>query len=208
MGRLGHVTYHHWDVAKPNLLQLDLFGIGAIDDQRALAALDDFWHPTGLRVIVARRPEPAMEFTTATQRDDTEERIGRQTGLGPGDHLHLMLDQTGPTRRRALKSPDLDQALMRLVDLLKMRAMTPVVRHDRVENDGLAYDAIVGITTSHVSLRLRKTTERMDLSLDVFSCRKFDIDAVLKWLDDFLPTPAVRRAVLYNRFPRNEFRNV
>jgi hypothetical protein len=208
MGRLGHVTYHHWDVAKPNLLQLDLFGIGAIDDQGALAALEEFWSPTGLRVILAHRPGPAGEFTTVIQRDDIAKRTGRQAGLGPGDHLHLILDQTGPTRRRVLKSPDLDEALASLVDLLKMRAMTPVVRHDRVENDGLAYDAIVGITTSHVSLRLRKSPERVDVSLDVFSCRKFEVNAVLKWLDDLLPTPAARRAILYNRFPRNEFSTI
>src|ERR1043165_170127 len=27
MGPCGHATYHHWGVARPNLLQLDLYGI-------------------------------------------------------------------------------------------------------------------------------------------------------------------------------------
>lgn len=205
MGSLGHGTYHHWDVATPNLLQLDLFGIGTIDDQRALSAVEDYWSPCGMRVVVARRPEPSKEFTQSVSRDDLEKRVGKQVGLGPGDHLHLMLDQTSPVHRRSLKSPDLDQAIMRLVDRLKMRGMTPVMRHDRIENDGFAYDAIVGITTSHVSVRLRQNFERIDLSLDVFSCRKFDVDTVLAWLDDLTPTPSSRRAVLYNRFPKNEF---
>lgn len=208
MGRFGHVTYHHWDVAIPNLLQFDLFGIGTIDDQRALSAIEDLWSPTGLRVVLATRPDPTKEFVESKIRDDLSKRTGKQVGLGPGDHLHLMLDQTSPVRRRGLKSPDLDVAVGRLVDLLKMRSMTPVVRHDRVENDGFAYDAIVGITTSHISVRIRQSAEAVDVSLDVFSCRKFDVATVLAWLDQLLPNPAARRAILYNRFPRLEFTQV
>jgi hypothetical protein len=205
MGRLGHVTYHHWDVAAPNLLQLDLFGIGTIDDQRTLSAIEEYWTPLGIRVAVAQRTEPTRELTYDILRDDLSRRSGKQVGLGPGDHLHLMLDQTSPALRRNLKSPDLDQAILRLVDRLKMRGMTPVMRHDRIEKDGFAYDAIVGITTSHISVRLRQSYERIDLSLDVFSCRKFDVDTVLSWLDDLTPNPTSRRAVLYNRHPKHEF---
>jgi hypothetical protein len=204
MGRLGHTTYHHWDVAKPALLQLDLFGIGSIDDQRAIVALDDFWKPTGARILLARRQEPSAEFEQTLVVDTLRSRRGKQAGLGPGDHLHLMVDQTSPAHRRPLKSPDFDQALTQLVDQLRMRAMTPVTHHDHIENDGLAYDAIVGITTSHISLRLRQSIERIDVSLDVFSCRKFDPDTVLKWLESLLPSPTSRRVVLYNRYPKHE----
>lgn len=205
MGRLGHATYHHWDAAKPNLLQLDMFAIGSVDDHRALAAVDDLWSMTGSRTIIATRPDPSLKFETVTLTDSLSERTGRQSGLGPGDHLHLILDQSSPSRRRPMNSTALDDAIMQLVDLLRMRAMTPVIRHDRVEEDGLAYDAIVGITTSHVSMRLRQTSGRIDVSLDVFSCRKFEVDLVLRWLDQNLPTPSARRAILYNRFPKNEF---
>jgi hypothetical protein len=205
MGRVGHVTYHHWDVAKPTLLQLDLFGIGTIDDQRALAAVEEFWAPVGWRVVLATRTQPTAEFRHDILHDDLKRRVGKQTGLGPGDHLHLLVDQSGPVRRRSLRSQDLDQSLMRLVERLKMRCMTPVMHQDHVGIDGTAYDAIVGITTSHLSLRVRQTADRADLSLDVFSCRKFDTTTVLSWLDDLLPTPVSRRAVLYNRYPEHEF---
>jgi hypothetical protein len=208
MGRFGHATYHHWDNGKPSLLQLDLFGIGAIDEQRAVAALEEFWKPKGSRIVLARRPEPTAAFTSDVIRDDLEHGRGRASGLGPGDHLHLMLDQSGPMLRRGIGSPDIDVALEQLVDALKMQGMTPVMRHDHVENNGLAYDAIIGITTSHISLRLRQAAGRIDLSLDVSSCRKFDPETVLRWVQQLLPPPQARRAILYNRHPANTFEQV
>jgi hypothetical protein len=186
-------------------LQLDLYGIGAIDDVRAVAAVEEGWLPTGMRVILLSRPAPTEPFRAETKRDDAASRPGKQIGLGPGDHLHLMVDQVGPGRKRAINPPDLDAAIERLVEMLKMRSMTSVMRHDRTQEDGFAYDAIVGITTSHVSLRLRQSGGVVSLSLDIFSCRKFDSDTVLQWLQRLLPTPEARRAILYNRYPLGDF---
>lgn len=201
MAPSGHVTYHHWDAARPNLLQMDLFGRGAIDDARALKAVRDFWQPTGLRALVITRPRPTESLRIKLLRNDLAPREGKQIGLGPGDHLHLLVDQVGPARRSHVSPPRLDAALEALVDTLKMRGMTPVLRHDRREADGFAYDAIVGITTSHMSLRLRETAEGVEICLDVFSCRKFDAATVIAWLDENFPAPHIRRAALYNRFP-------
>jgi hypothetical protein len=189
-------------------LQLDLYGIGAIDDVRAMASVEEFWAPSGMRVVVIRRPDPTERFVLDIKRDDAAARPGKQIGLGPGDHLHLMIDQVGPRRKRGINPPNLDAALERLVEVLKMRCMTSVMRHDRVQEDGYAYDAIVGITTSHVSLRLRQSEGVVSLSLDIFSCRKFDSDTVLQWLQRLLPTPDVRRAVLYNRHPLGDFTEI
>ena len=201
MGPRGHVTYHHWDSAVPHLLQLDLFGIGAIDDLRLLAALDEFWTPGGMRVIALGRSAPPGEVSVTSLRDDAVTRTRSQPGLGPGDHLHLMVDQIGPSGRRALNPPRLDSALQDLVEALKMRAMTPVIRHDRVDQEELTYEAIVGITTSHICIRLRQMRGRVELSLDVFSCRKFSADAVIRWLDAVVHQPEHRRCLLYNRYP-------
>ena len=119
-----------------------------------------------------------------------------------------MVDQMGPGRKRGINPPNLDAAMVRLVEQLKMRSMTSVMRHDRTQEDGFAYDAIVGITTSHVSLRLRQSRGLVSLSLDIFSCRKFDSDTVLQWLQRLLPAPEARRIVLYNRYPLGELTEI
>lgn len=205
MGTLGHVTFHHWDTAKPNLLQLDVYGIGSIDQQHALDTIRDFWVPLGMRAVLVRRNDPRVKLETIELRNDVAPRAGTQEGLGPGDHLHLLVDQSGIANDIAYREIALDNAITELVMNLKMRCITPVTsRYDR-QQECFQYDAIVGITTSHVSLRLREGNGRMSISLDVFSCRTFRPEVVHRWLDAVSPTPDTRRSILYNRHPRGEF---
>jgi len=207
MGHLGHITYHHWDAARPNLLQLDVLGIGPINEGAAVEVIKDFWVPLGMRAIVVKRPAPPAKISVTVRRDDVSPRTGHD-GLGPGEHLHLFVDQSGPARRRPVEPSVLDTALMTLVTSLRMRGMTPVMSHHQKHRDGFSHDAIVGITTSHMSLRMRQNEGMVAIALDVFSCRNFEPEEVFRWLDGLLPTPEARRSVLYNRYPAGTFQEL
>jgi hypothetical protein len=93
MGTLGHVTFHHWDAANPDLLQLDVYGAGSLDDNHALETIRNFWVPLGMRAILIRRSDPATKMEIHHLRNDVTSRSGNQEGLGPADHLHLLVDQ-------------------------------------------------------------------------------------------------------------------
>ena len=205
MGEVGHATYHHWDAAKPNLLQLDVYAADMIDQDRALAAVNRFWSPSGVRAFLVHRPDPTAKFGCVTLRDDLAHRTGSKEGLGPGEHLHLLVDQTGTAQERFSSSGALDAALADLVAVLNMVGMTPVMSHTHRIVGGFSYDSIVGITTSHVAMRVRLVDGRMSLSLDAFSCKNIDPSSVFRWLDQMMPSPDARRAILYNRHPKGEF---
>jgi hypothetical protein len=205
MGRLGNVTFHHWDMAKPSLLQLDVFGVGVIDERGALDAVREFWNPVGMRAVLVRRPKPAAKLGMTFLQDDLSKRKGTQKGLGPGTHLHLFVDQSGRARNSLLNATRLDTAVANLVALLNMRGTTPVMSRHWQGEAGFSYDAITGITSSHIALRLRHAHGRASIALDVFSCRNFKPDVVLHWLDEIAPKPETRRAIVYNRHPKGTF---
>lgn len=200
-GVLGHIAFHHWDVPTPNLLQLDVYGIGSIDEAHALATVNDFWAPLGLRAFLITRPDPREVIVTVNLADRMVSRSSSQDGFGPGDHVQLMVDQIGPSPNAPWDASSLDLGVMDLVRLLKMRAMTPVYSNTRNQGGGFQYDAIVGITTSHISFRLRARDGTTSIALDIFSCRNFQPEVVSDWLDWYAPSPECRRITRYNRYP-------
>lgn len=203
MGSQGHATYHHWDGANPNLLQLDVFGLGVIDDSQAIFKIREFWIPLGLRAILIQRDVPSSPIAAQELRDDTLVRTGVQTGLGPGRHHHLLVDFTGRLERKYLLRPNMDRAMEELVLRVKMNAMTPVVSQWCVFGSDLAYSSIVGITTSHISIRLTHVGGVSSISMDVFSCRNFELAAVTSWLERLFSEISLRRSVLLDRYPGN-----
>lgn len=203
-GPLGHVAFHHWDSGTPDMLQLDIYG-SSLDASRALDDVRQFWVPTGIRALLLRRDAPDAPPQISTLCDQILTRSGRQTGLGPGDHLHLMVDQTMSLPRRTPTGNSLDQGLVELVRRLSMRAMTPPISRTSSDGGNFTYEAIVGITTSHVCLRVRQDDDLVHLSLDIFSCRHFTPSTVHRWLDAKWPTPFARRSLLYNRYPSGTF---
>jgi hypothetical protein len=200
MGANGHVSYHHWDQASPNLLQLDLFSLGLLDLTPLLQVVRSLWHPTGQRISLIRREHPDRPLQIKEQTDDVLVRTEVHRGLGPGDHLHLIVDQIASIASDVNES-SLNSALVDLVLKLGMRCMTAVNSRWTSHRDSFAYDAIVGITTSHLSLRARGAEGSVSLSLDAFSCRNFDPVIVTAWLDALFTNVRSRRAVLYNRHP-------
>ena len=204
MGESGHVSYHHWDEASPNLLQLDLFSLSSLDLTPLLQVVRSFWHPTGQRVNLIRRDHPDRPLQIKEQTDDLPVRTEVHRGLGPGDHLHLMVDQIASIAPE-VNELFLNAAIVDLVHKLGMRCMTPVNSRWTSDRDSFAYDAIVGITTSHVSLRARGAEGAIGLSLDAFSCRDFDPVIVTSWLDMLFTKVESRRAVLYNRHPEGSW---
>jgi hypothetical protein len=204
MGPNGHIAFHHWDQGIPDLLQLDVLSAGSLDIPHALELFRSFWLPIGQRVYIVRREHPEEPLHVEELTNDLQKRTGFQHGLGPGDHLHLLVDQIGPSTGSATE-PGLNSSLVDLVSRLRMRCMTPVFSRHLAHQTSSEYDGIVGITTSHLALRARENDGQLAVSLDVFSCRDFRPAIVLSWLDSLFPTPAHRRAVLYNRYPRGCF---
>lgn len=204
MGDLGHVTYHHWDAASPNLLQVDVLGIRSIEDDRALLSVGEFWSLLGMRAVIVHRREPAQKIEYTTVRDDLSARRSACAGLGPGDHVQLMIDQTGHVRHKVPDSSRLDAALADLVSILKMRALTAVMSQVRYRNHCFSYSAIVGITTSHISVRVTQIKNQLSVALDVFSCRSFDPADVVEWIGQTFGKSDAHRIVLCNRHPKGK----
>ncbi|PWT96011.1 MAG: hypothetical protein C5B53_10465 [Candidatus Melainabacteria bacterium] len=205
MGPLGHVTFHHWDSAHPSLLQLDLYGAGTIDDQHACQTIRMFWLPLATRAVLVSRREPSLPFESQSLVSDDVNRQVIQEGLGPGDHLHLLIDQISHSGDRSINAQALNAGLLELVRHLKMKCLTPLMSRFKITELGFEYDAVVGITTSHVALRIRKIQSVLSMSLDVFSCRNYRPDVVHRWLNALLPAPEKRRSILFNRYPGGEF---
>ena len=113
---------------------------------------------TGQRVNLIRRDHPDRPLQINEQTVDLSVRTEVHRGLGPGDHLHLIVDQIASITSDVNESI-LNSAIVDLVHKLGMRCMTPVNSRWTSHPDSFVYDAIVGITTSHVSLRARGSEE-------------------------------------------------
>lgn len=207
MGPGGHVAYHHWDQANPNLLQLDAYSLSSLDFGHVLQVVRSAWLPTGQRAFLVGRDQPDSPLVISELSNDLIVRPGLNSGLGPGDHLHLMVDQIARINTE-MDEVFLNSAVAELVKQLGMRCMTPVISRKVSHFGSVEYDAIVGITTSHVLLRVRSVEGFANLSLDVFSCREFKPSLVISWLERLFPQTESRRSVLCNRYPLGTFTNL
>lgn len=204
-GETGHVAYHHWDAAHPGLLQLDLMGHELVDPIFAIRRVTDFWGVEGVRAFTIRRSHPA-EPASKPQLicDSLKQRSRDETGLGPGDHMHAILDFQG----RVVGGPNpsqerFDTALSRLVSAMGMRGLTPPMSVSQT-GVGFSYDAIMGITTSHVNLRWRQSNDGVMLSAEAFSCRDFDAEILVQWIRD-MGCIGKEHLIAYNRHPGGMF---
>lgn len=193
-----HVTYHHWDEAAPGLLQLDVVSQSELD-YSPLEDVRSFWRADGYRLYKIVRDRPERRIEPQCVHDTLLQRKRGERGLGPGCHVHAILDATG----RAdipLSGTELDRQLSSLVRAIGMRGLTPPMSSARAGTEEFTYDGVMGITTSHVLLRLRQTATDVEISLETFSCREFDLHVLDKWVAGLINVGQSRWTV-YNRHP-------
>lgn len=205
-GQHGHVTYHHWDQANPGLLQLDLSCDQQFDIEAALRLVERFWQPSGLRAYAMHGTVHGMSPDPVLLQNSLAQRLGRQEGLGPGSHLHALLDFEGVRRAETVPptAGQFDEAIANLVKRLKMRPMTYPMSAAESAGESFKYIVMMGITTSHVSLRWHQSDDRVQARVEAFSCRDFDPAVLLEWFDG-LAGVGTSKLFLYNRHPEGKF---
>ena len=202
-GTDGQFTYHHWDAAKPSLLQLDLACVGSLDLCQVIEVISQRWCATGMRVLKFDAIAAVAGQLPTVFCDNLLRRSGPGDGLGPGRHLHLLVDYRTAGCREPLSRATLDAALVELVGLLGMVGMTPALSAIEPTRDGSRYDGVIGITTSHILLRVYQSTGVDLIRLEVFSCKEFSPDIVRSWLACHFGQASEAYPVLIDRHPNH-----
>jgi len=102
------------------------------------------------------------------------------------NHLHILA-----TARRLGAPPataaEVETWMTELVSLVGMEVLIPAkaIRSDQIGNEGVT--GIICLTTSHASLHCWDRVEEPFLTMDLYSCRDFDPEIVLKHLGAFQP---------------------
>lgn len=96
------------------------------------------------------------------------------------DHLHLLVSAT--ITRPPLSAEEGEQWLLSLVDLIDMQILmdAKAIYCEDLGNEGVT--GIVGLTTSHASFHAWHEVEKPFIQVDVYSCRKFDHNAVIDFI--------------------------
>lgn len=102
------------------------------------------------------------------------------------EHKHLLINATFD------KTPFIDinfteSWIEEIVNLIDMEILFPpkAVRCDEKYNEGIS--AFCLITTSHISLHSWEKSDPNFIQLDVYSCKKFDIDIITDAINKFDP---------------------
>lgn len=98
-------------------------------------------------------------------------------------HTHLLVRAT--IRKPPMHPDQLNDWFCRLVESVGMNILIPPqsVYCDTPGNEGIT--GIVCIETSHSSIHVWSNRPEPFLQFDLYSCRPFNVDTVLKMLDEF-----------------------
>jgi hypothetical protein len=203
-GRSWHAAFHHWDRAKPSLLQLDVQVEGGVDSEAVSEVVRDFWNPTGLLVASNSSVQGSFGFVAEARFGSLVHRENAALGLGPGHHRHLVANFLLVDWRIGLVRAEIDKSLVALVDMLGMVCMTPAMSAVTNGSCGQSYDGVIGITTSHILLRIRVTEGDLHIDLDVFSCKDFESRVVMEWVRQAFGNPVEASGTLLDRYPAHE----
>jgi S-adenosylmethionine/arginine decarboxylase-like enzyme len=121
--------------------------------------------------------------------------------VGLKNHLHMLVTAFTPTDVVSrLRSNVLEEHLRDMVHRIGMQIAIPprIAYSEKPGNTG--YLALVGITTSHVTLHHWDCSDPGVLQYDVFSCREFDPAIVLDCIERFWNC-TFRTAHLIKRYP-------
>lgn len=202
-GLTGHIAYHHWDRAEPSLLQLDMEFGGSIDIDRVIEVIRRHWEVVGLRLLSMKGRIGDSSSRPIVHCDNLLRRSNTALGLGPGNHIYLMVDYRPFPRRAPLSKQVMDAGLVDLVAMLGMVGMTPALSTVTVDSNSSRYDGIIGITTSHILLQVDRTSVSETVRLEVFSCKDFAPDIVRSWLVQHFGPAIDAHSVLVDRHPNH-----
>jgi len=94
-------------------------------------------------------------------------------------HHHTILIATVRRPSAKIECGDLEQFLHRLVKRIGMQELfKPIAIHGKY-----GFTGIVGIVTSHIAFHYFE--EDHTLHFDVYSCKPYDIDTLLKFIDEY-----------------------
>jgi len=172
------------------------------DPDSVLSALSDYWECDFLFAgTVDRGMETLPKMCTLC--GDASFLLPEMTGMGPGDHSHLLIrvDELGDLTAAHSES-DIQHFLTELVESIDM---TVLIRPRSIIGRGTSSPfatGIVGITTSHIAFHFLNTSDGFRLYLDVFSCSPFDAHDVIHQVEHTFSCRAAQ-VMLLTRYPRH-----
>ena len=117
------------------------------------------------------------------------------------DHNHLLVNAT--FEKTPFTNIDFTKSWIRqLVKEINMEILYAprAVRCDKKDNEGIS--AFCLITTSHISLHSCEESDPNLVQLDIYSCKYFDKDVVLKYISNLKP-----KSLGYKFLDRSNFDN-
>lgn len=188
----GQMSFHHWDSADPAILQIDVMCSGEINLERVLAIVDRSWKGSPTRVIEFDRVsgEPIVRYGS------DEVALAVRSGTGPSGHHHLLVAGYPTFDIQGTTAAQLDVFMRNLVTHIGMKCLTGI---ETILQPSRFIGAMVGISTSHVSLRVSPSEN--SLLIDVFSCRDLDHASLIDWLSNQPITVRPSSVVVCERYP-------
>lgn len=101
------------------------------------------------------------------------------------DHKHLII--TAAIKTPPQTAEEIEKWLLKVVDAVDMKILMPprAIRCDTLGNEGVT--GLVCIETSHASIHVWSECEIPFLKFDIYSCKRFDPEAVNACIADFEP---------------------
>lgn len=99
------------------------------------------------------------------------------------NHKHMLV--TAFVKNPPTESARVEKWLLRLVEKVGMKVLIEpkAVKCDTLGNEGVT--GIVCIETSHASIHVWSECDRPFLKMDLYSCKEFDPNAVIKMISEF-----------------------
>src|SRR5208283_2290166 len=99
------------------------------------------------------------------------------------EHIHMTVNARIDPSFKALPREDTQRFVDRLLKTIHMKPLGPLNWADAEDLDFPGQSFVQMITTSHCSLHLFKYDDSNEMYFDLYSCKKFDSNKVIKLLN-------------------------
>ena len=204
LNQYGQFAFHHWDASDPELLQMDIVTSVDLEEARVRELVMPFWGHCELTISILDRQ--TMSLSHAGKRVVYGAPLvdfGKRRGTGPGQHTHYVIEFECNESNFLNSYQEVESFLGDLIKIMEMVQMTGVFTLFRGNNNKEFLAALVGITTSHLSIRKIEEKSKKYI-LDIFTCKDVSDEALTKllnYLSDFGMSNKTNM-LRYRRFPK------
>lgn len=196
------MAFHHWDSCDPGIIQIDLvYKRKALSEEKIKQSIDNFFLTYSVKIQIVSTNQMGCKLISKNDFN-----MEKRCNTGPDNHSHLIVRAVLKKSYGLTKSYiySTSKKIGELINFIGMKQLSSV---EYTTNHEDFAEFIVGITTSHVSLKCMVLKGEMELIFDIFSCKKIEVDKVRKWMVENMEAEIVD-GIFVERYPNLAIRYI